>query len=393
MKNLKKLKGLSLYDNPLEKLPSWITNFDLSIDWEAKWGREGFISLFNNPLKVPPVEIVKQGKEAIRNYFEQLEKQGKDMIYEAKLMLVGEPGSGKTTLMDKLFDRDYPVPDPEQMSTVGIEVRPNWSFSIDDKTDFKAHVWDFGGQQIQYMLHQFFLTSDCLYVLMAEKRRELANFDYWLNIINILGKNSSVVTLFNEINIESVASFIYDEKKYKGLFPKLGLIRLDVNLAEIEDGRFDVLANTIKKRLCDLKHIGKEVPARWVDIRKELEKRRKKKHIHINEYFEVCRNCEIEKEADQMLILRYFHLLGIVLHFCDDENLCDTLFLDPNWTVDAVYSVLANKEIEKVNGFIKKADIDKIWSENKYDFDERAKLLQQMLKDNQEAALLKKALI
>jgi len=119
-----------------------------------------------------------------------------------------------------------------------------------------------------------------------------------------------------------------------------------------------------------------------VDIRKELEKRREKKHIHINEYFEICRNFEIEEEADQMLILRYFHLLGIVLHFGEDENLSDTLFLDPNWTVDAVYSVLADKEIEKSHGYIKRSDIDKIWGEKGYDFEERAKLLQLMLKDN-----------
>jgi internalin A len=380
LKELTNLTKLDLGFNPIEELPSWVTDFKTEFKWSSGGSSDGYF-YFDNPLKIPPVEIVKQGKEAVKSYFEQLEKQGKDNIYEAKLMLVGEPGSGKTTLMNLLFDKDFPVPNKKQKSTLGIEVRQNWGFSIDDKKDFKAHIWDFGGQQIQYMLHQFFLTSDCLYVLMAEKRRELANFDYWLNIINILGKNSPVVTLFNEINIETIASFIYDEKKYKNLFPELSLQRLDVNLADIGDGRFDTLLHIIKKQLSKLELVGKEVPARWVDIRKELEKRRAKKHIHINEYFEICKKFDIEKEADQMLILRYFHLLGIVLHFCEDENLCDTLFLDPNWTVDAIYSVLANKEIEKSNGFIKKSDIDKIWSDKGYEFEERAKLLQLMLKD------------
>ncbi len=383
LKEMKGLRHLYIGDNPIKKLPIWITDFDMNICWiNSGTTGDGNICFYDNPIETPPIEIVKEGKEAVKIYFEQLEKQGKDNIYEAKLMLVGEPGSGKTTLMNLLFDRDFRVPNKEQKATLGIEVRQNWGFSIDDKKDFKAHIWDFGGQQIQYMLHQFFLTSNCLYVLMAEKRRELANFDYWLNIINTLGKNSPVVTLFNEINIDSIASFIYDEKKYRNLFPKLSPQRLDVNLAEIKDGRFDVLLKTIKNKLGKLEHIGKEVPARWVDIRKELENKRKKKHILINEYFEICKKFEIKKEADQMLILRYFHLLGIVLHFCEDENLCDTLFLDPNWTVDAVYSVLANKEIEQCDGFIKKSDIDKIWSEKKYDFEERAKLLQLMLKDN-----------
>jgi len=382
LKDLKKLNILDVRNNPIEELPAWITDFNMDFQLKEYGADEGYVNFYDNPLKSPPVEIVRQGKEAVRNYFEQLERQGKDKIYEAKLMLVGEPGSGKTTLMNLLFDKKFPVPNNKQKSTLGIEVRQNWTFNVDDKKDFRAHIWDFGGQQIQYMLHQFFLTSDCVYVLMAEKRRELANFDYWLNIINILGKNSPVVTLFNETNIEFVASFIYDEKKYRNLFSELSLERLDVNLANIKDGRFDVLLNTIKNKLRNLELIGNEVPARWVDIRKELEQRREKKHIHINEYFEICRNFEIEKEADQTLILRYFHLLGIVLHFCEDENLCDTLFLDPNWTVDAVYSVLANKDIEKRHGFIEKSDIDKIWSGKKYGFEERAKLLQLMLKDN-----------
>jgi len=375
---------IDLRRNPISDLSpilSMLNTSKLNILWKDSnhWGS---IYFFNNPLKSPPIEIVKQGKEAIKNYFAQLKKQGKVNIYEAKLMLVGQPGSGKTTLMNLLFDRDFPVPDKNQKASLGIEVRPNWAFKVDDKTGLKAHIWDFGGQQIQYMLHQFFLTSDCVYVLMAEKRRELANFDYWLNIINILAKNSPVVTLFNEINIDSVSSFIYEEKKYNDLFPELCLQKLDVNFADIDDGRFDVLLNTIKKKLGNLDHIGNEVPARWVDIRRELENRREKKHININEYFEICRKFDIDKEADQMLILRYFHLLGIVLHFSDDENLCDTLFLDPNWTVDAVYSVLTDKEIEKSKGFIKKSAIDKIWSEKAYDYNERAKLLQLMLKDN-----------
>jgi Leucine-rich repeat (LRR) protein/GTPase SAR1 family protein len=381
LKNLKKLSRLNLEENPIEVLPPWITDFNMEIKWEDNH-ETGFIYFLNNPLKTPPPEIVKEGKTAIRNYFEQLKLQGKDNIYEAKLMLVGEPGSGKTTLMNLLFNKNFPVPNKHQKSTLGIEVRQNWGFKMDDKSDFKANIWDFGGQQIQYMLHQFFLTSDCLYVLMAEKRRELANFDYWLNIINVLGKNSPVVTLFNEINIDSVSSFIYDEKKYKNLFPELSLQRLDVNLGEIKDGRFETLLNTIKKKISKLELIGKEVPARWVDIRKELEKRRKNRHIHINEYFTICRNFDIEKEEDQMLILKYFHLLGIVLHFNEDENLCDTLFLDPNWTVDAIYSILSNKDIEKSYGFINKSDIDKIWNEKGYGFEERAKLLQLMLKNN-----------
>ncbi|MEW6088647.1 MAG: COR domain-containing protein [bacterium] len=307
--------------------------------------------------------------------------QGKDRIYETKLMIVGEPGAGKTTLMNKLFDRNFLVPNEKQESTLGINVQPNWEFSVDEKNNFKAHVWDFGGHHIQLMLHQFFLTPDCLYILLAEKRKELSNFDYWLNIINILGENSPVIVLFNEINFNSARSFIYDEKKYKELFPDLNLQKLDVNFSNISDGRFDFLINTMKEKIRSLEHIGKEVPSKWINIRRELEERKSKKHINIAEYFDICSSNGIDKEEGRFLILKYFHLLGIVLHFSEDENLCDILFLDPNWAVDAVYSVLANNNIQESNGLFEKADIDKIWERKGYNFEERVKLLQLILKD------------
>ena len=382
LKELKQLSDLDLRGNPFEELHPWITEFNMEIKWlDFKEYYPGYI-LFNNArLETPPPQIIKQGKQAIKNFFEQIKQQGKDYIYEAKLMIVGEPGSGKTSLMNKMFNPKFQIPNREQKSSVGIDVKPNWSFYLDEKRTFKAHVWDFGGQQIQYMLHQFFLTSDCLYILMAEKRKELANFDYWLNIINVLGKNSPVIILFNEINLDSVSSFIYDEKKYNELFPELSMQKLDINLSNIEDGRYNFLINTIKEKLINLSHIGKEVPARWVDIRRDLEDKKGEKHININDYFAICKRHGINNEDDRMLILKYFHLLGIVLHFSEDTNLSDTIFLDPNWTVDAIYCVLTNKEFENNNGFFELAELYKIWGK-KYDYLEKAKLLQLMMKDN-----------
>lgn len=132
LKELIKLGCLNLSGNPIEELPVWITEFNMEFKWATGFrelflaltsmGENGYITYTSGTLKTPPPEIVKQGKEAVRNYFEQIKEQGKDKIYEAKLMIVGEPGSGKTTLMNMLFDKDFPVPNDEQKATPGIEV-------------------------------------------------------------------------------------------------------------------------------------------------------------------------------------------------------------------------------------------------------------------------------
>jgi GTPase SAR1 family protein len=69
-------------------------------------------------------------------------EQGTARLYEAKLLIVGEPGVGKTTLMKKLLDPEYQVPHEED-STVGIQVHQGWAFSYtrDDKINFRANLW------------------------------------------------------------------------------------------------------------------------------------------------------------------------------------------------------------------------------------------------------------
>ncbi len=69
---------------------------------------------------------------------------------------MGEPEAGKTSLMECLFDPDYSLSN-NSPTTLGIEVREGWQFphpNAEQKNEiFTANIWDFGGQQIQYMTH------------------------------------------------------------------------------------------------------------------------------------------------------------------------------------------------------------------------------------------------
>ncbi len=75
----------------------------------------------SNQQNIPP-EIAKQGEAAIKQWFAQQEKYSTETVYEAKILIVGEPKAGKTTLMKKLLNADVQIPDSEQYSTLGISV-------------------------------------------------------------------------------------------------------------------------------------------------------------------------------------------------------------------------------------------------------------------------------
>ena len=371
---IKRLTSLDLFDNNLS---------DVSFISELK--SLTHIDLGNNPnLKEPPESVIEEGVDAIRRYFRLKEEQGTDFLYEAKVLFVGEPKAGKTSLMKKLVDPDYPVPNPDpekkEKSTLGIDIIPGWTFPYekDSSINFKAHLWDFGGQNIQYYIHQFFLTERSLYVLLVDDRKDLPNTDYWLDIIKLLGKGSPVLLVQNEKEIDASTGFdrVRYERSYKDHFD---LRFADVNLSK-NDGRLDAISRQIKSMLSNLKHVGDPLPAGWIKVRKKVTELREKNHLPLSEYKRICETEKITAEADQELLCGHLHNLGIILHYRGESGLADTVFLNPEWITDAVYAILSSKELERKNGLFTKKWLFEKWG-NKYEFEEKNKLLILMQKE------------
>ncbi|MGK7898943.1 MAG: leucine-rich repeat domain-containing protein, partial [Xenococcus sp. (in: cyanobacteria)] len=133
---LSNLNELYLVSNELKKLPESIV--ELSNSTEIYLSRDQLfpITFFSpsqdsaeNPLQEPPLEIAKKGIKEIKRYFRQLNESGKDYIYEAKLLIVGEAGAGKTTLANKIKNPQCRLQE-NQKSTEGIDVI-KWNFPLD----------------------------------------------------------------------------------------------------------------------------------------------------------------------------------------------------------------------------------------------------------------------
>jgi internalin A len=141
------------------------------------------LDLYENQLKKSEIspEISRKGGLAIRDYYRQRLEENTDYIYEAKLLIVGEGGAGKTSLANKLIDSDYTLKlesssTPEK-STEGIDVL-RLDFEHSSGNSFRINLWDFGGQEIYHATHQFFLTKRSLYLLVADTRQDNTDFNY-----------------------------------------------------------------------------------------------------------------------------------------------------------------------------------------------------------------------
>ncbi|MBK8805843.1 MAG: hypothetical protein IPO21_03975 [Bacteroidales bacterium] len=299
-----------------------------------------------------PKGVQEQGAAAVGTYMEGWKKYGEEKAYEAKILIVGEPGAGKTTLMKLLFNPKHkvPLPDSEQPSTLGVEVMQNRLFPNLDKKlpETKAHIWDFGGQDIQYMIHQFFLSNDAVYILLTDGRGGKTRYGYWFHIIQLLGPESPILVLLNRRK-ESETVIPFDKKTYLETFPNIKIIDFgDVDFGNL-DHRWKNLENEISQRLSDLKVVGQKILKPWIPIREEIENLIEK-HITLEQFNTICEKHNLYEQKEKDLLLQYFHTIGVAINFNDTE-LQNTVFLDPNWISHAIYDGLSDAVVDKQGRF------------------------------------------
>jgi internalin A len=355
--NLQNLDILNLKNNQLRELPDFITHIqNLSL-----------LDLSENPLVNPPLEIAERGIEAIREYFRKKAEEGEDTLYEAKLIIVGEGGAGKTTLACKILDPNALMPKPEE-TTKGIDVL-EWHFNMENGQDFRVNIWDFGGQEIYHATHQFFLTKRSLYLLVVDSRKEHPHLDYWFNIVELFSENSPLLIVKNQLGDRPVK---IDEAQLKGRFENLKE-SLPTNLGNPQGGSgLELIKKAIIYHISQLPHIGNSLPKTWIKVREKLEED-ERNYISLDEYLLVCDQngfkFKQESVTDGRLVLsQYFHDLGSIIHFQEDQTspLYKTVILKPKWGTDAAYKVLDNNQVKQNLGKFTTTELNQIWQDAEY---------------------------
>lgn len=392
--SLKHLIYLDLNNNFIEEIPQEITQLKkledifLINNRLEQVSKEVFflpqlknINLQKNPLNKPPIEIVNQGLPALKNYFKTLDQTSdrsltesttSDFLNEVKLLLVGEGRVGKTSLAKALSIPNYQFSD--QHSTEGININ-QWLIPKEEfegklplTKDFRLNVWDFGGQEIYHATHQFFLTRRSIYLFVTESRKEDSHdtFFYWLNIIKLLGDASPVILVLNKIDQPTKELASTD---YKMAFPNIVEFKKVSCHPDYKDTIVS-LKQEIKRIILNknlLPQIGTSLPKVWVTIRQDIEnlQRADKNHISYDEYLDICQKHALNEEQATYLS-RFFHDLGVFLHFNDDLELTETVFLNHEWVTKGVYQVLDNQKIKDQQGKFTDQDLMEIWKERKY---------------------------
>ncbi|MGB7380927.1 MAG: COR domain-containing protein, partial [Rivularia sp. (in: cyanobacteria)] len=357
---LTNLQSLHLSSNQLSSLPTEIGNLHSCLSE---------LRLDSNLFESLPPEIRDKSSQTILNFYKQQLEQTIDRLYEAKFLIIGEGGAGKTSLAKKIEDENYKLRSDEE-STEGIDVI-QWKFPLENGKEFRVNIWDFGGQEIYHQTHQFFLTKRSLYALVADTRQENTDFYWWMKVAELLSDKSPILIIKNEKQDRQCQ---VNEPQLRGEFTNLEKV-LATNLAD--NRGLAEIKKAVQLYISNLTHVGTELPKTWVEIRSAIEK---DSHDYISreEYYQLCKNSNLTNYEDMLFLSRFLHDLGVCLHFQDDSTLKHYVILKPEWATTAVYKVLDNKTVINNRGCFSQEKLADIWKDSEYS-DMQDELLQLMM--------------
>ena len=291
-------------------------------------------------------------------------------LHEAKMLLVGEGGVGKTSLARRLL-HNLP-PNKNQSKTKGVKIYDlrvminDWNADSESSTEnrqssIRLNLWDFGGQGIYQATHQFFFTTRSLYLVVvnALTGERGSRLHYWLKLVDSLSNHAPIIIIVNK----------QDEHQLK--LDRLGLMDKYRNVVEvvytscISGAGIDDLRSAIAHTLPQMPRINTRFPIHYFTLKERLEKM-EEDYILYEDYIRFCCEVDITKPFDQQSWIRILHELGVVLNYQDDRRLADTHVLNPNWVTDGVYQILSAPGLAEGGGFFHESLLDRILDVTRY---------------------------
>ncbi|MBE9030054.1 GTPase, partial [filamentous cyanobacterium LEGE 11480] len=363
---LTKLQSLNLFDNQLSALPETLgkltnlTTLSLFINQlsalpETLGNLTNLTTLYldNNPnLASPSPEVVSQGTEAILAFLRSQQQSGSPQ-WLSKLLVVGEGGVGKTSLLRALRGESFQA---QQSTTHGIEIK-SLPLAHPTKPDvtMTLNTWDFGGQEIYHATHQFFLTNRSLFLLAFNARLgfEQGKLIYWLKTIRANAPESPVLLVATYADERDADLPLSDLKQQ---FPQI------IDLYEVSNktrSGIDALQQAITNAAADLPLMGEIWPASWLKFANGVRELKSKQTTPKN-FRDNMTKAGVSADG-QPVLANWLHELGDILFFQDDDEVNDLVILKPQWVTEYISKVLTDEDVIRNNGIFTRQCLDRVW--------------------------------
>jgi hypothetical protein len=334
----------------------------------------------HNPLKDEYVRIEREeGSSGLLTYLRSV-GEGAEELYEAKLVLVGKGDVGKTCLQEVM--RELPF-NPNSKTTHGIE-RHDLPMTCmkephSDKT-LTMKIWDFGGQDEYRVTHQFFFSTQAIYLVVWKPRADVTRDEVgeWIDLIRQrVGLNAKVLVVATHCDHDRITRIDKDSlmRQYPGMIQGF----YEIDSADGPDAeRLAVLKEAIVDVASTLDHIGEMWPNKYIATRDRMtELAADRTHLSYSEFMAECHQGNIkerltDEQANQLLgrldtlgYVVYHGRSSLNRHLIGESERCgldDMVVLQPEWLTKAISFVLENKKTANENGVLEHDRLAEIWN-------------------------------
>lgn len=312
-----------------------------------------YLSIQENPLKMPPNSVLELGSDTVENYYEACQNFGHAPLSEGRIIFIGDGSSGKSSLIEKILFDTFKL---GREQTNGIKIDHLKVEHPVDGRELTFNIWDFGGQEIQHAVHKFFFTEGCLYVLVLDNRKE-EEPEYWLQQIESLAARAPVIIVFNKQDENSAETA--DRKYLKVKYPNIVSFH---NTSCKEDIGISDFKNELKKQVVKLDTVDEQFPTNWLHIKRAIQNGTSgiNNYLKYEDFKKICDEFNTSNESAQKLLLKYFNTIGSVTWFGEDTHLKFFHVLNPAWITQGVYKILTAKKTASSFGKIEINDFPEL---------------------------------
>ena len=342
--SLSDLRTLSLARNQLAALPPEI----------ASLAQLQEIRLDGNQLPAALLAAHDEGVGSLLAYLRSLEEA--EPCYEGKLLLVGDGNAGKTSCLHRLLTGRF----VKRSTTHGVEVKQLKLNHPVRKIErpLVLNCWDFGGQDVYRVTHQFFYSPEAFYLLVwnpREKARREGLQD-WLEQIRLrVGARAHVLLVATHAD-EDRRGYRID---YTGLKEQFGDMLVGQLEVDSRSGKgINKLKRIVAKELVRLPHVGEPISRRWMAAQEDLLAQRPQAPRHAWDEIADRHGVPMDQRTPA---LAWLHAIGRVVHFADDLYLREVIVTDPEWLTKAIGYLIADRSTLDAKGELAHVRLSEIW--------------------------------
>ncbi|MCL2709239.1 MAG: ADP-ribosylation factor-like protein [Planctomycetaceae bacterium] len=285
-----------------------------------------------------PESVRSLGAKDVAHFLTQLQTGRQTRLNEARILILGEMGAGKTSLAKKLLDPDVKL-SPTEASTEGVDIFL-WELEPKEGVEkMNVHIWDFAGHSYTHTAHRYFMAERCVYIIVYDGRTESRNdLEKWLNHVKTYGGNSPVYVLINKrvanplkINENTL------KNKFRDSIKDFVYLSLEKDIDKVTMFQEEVAHLLRTDPVWDNKF-----PETWFTVKQKLENHFKKQGselIDTDTFNNIAKEAGVDSSSDLESMKRILDVLGICLWYKEIPNL-QAYVLDPNWISHAVYKII-----------------------------------------------------